>query len=234
MIEYILVSGGCINETTLVEYLQRIDEKKAYKYKKHFIDDELKEYKVMAIDKGIEILSKLDIKPDYILGDFDSVDKDIYNAYVSKYTDVELARFKSEKDYTDTELGIRVALEKEADVITIFGATGTRLDHTLANIRILNIAMENNVFAQIIDEHNRIYLAKNSLTLYKDKMYGNYVSIIPYKDALNRITLKGFKYDIDNAIMLYDASVGISNEIISNEASITCENGIFIIIESKD
>jgi thiamine pyrophosphokinase len=216
LIEFILVSGGDINIELLSSYLKN------------------KEYRIMAIDKGIEALSMINVKPDYILGDFDSVDKSIYESYIEKYPDAEVAKYNAEKDYTDTELGIRTALKNGASSITIFGGTGTRLDHTIANIRTLNIALEQGVFAQIIDNNNRIYLAQNNLSLYKDKLFGNYISILPYENSLQKVTLKGFKYDLDNVIMLYGASTGISNEIISDEASITCDNGIFIIIESRD
>ena len=124
MIEFILVSGGDINIELLSSYLKN------------------KEYRIMAIDKGIEALSMINVKPDYILGDFDSVDKSIYESYIEKYPDAEVAKYNAEKDYTDTELGIRTALKNGASSITIFGGTGTRLDHTIANIRTLNIRVD--------------------------------------------------------------------------------------------
>ena len=104
----------------------------------------------------------------------------------------------------------------------------------LANIRILYLAHKEGVFAQIVDENNRIYLGEDNLEIDKDKVYGRYISIIPYKDSLKGITLKGFKYEIKDAIMQYEASLGISNEIVADKASIICDNGVFIVIESKD
>lgn len=244
-VEYVLISGGNINKDILIDYLNNKNNYNLYSNNvvnstnSYNSDDEISqtiitERRIMAIDKGIETLYSLDIKPDYIVGDFDSVETSIYNEFVDKHKDVKMLKFPSEKDYTDTELGIRIALEQKADIITIFGATGTRLDHTLSNIRTLNLSLQKGVFAQIIDEHNRIYLGKDSLKLSREGMYGQYVSIIPFNKSLEKVVLKGFKYELQNAIMLFDASMGISNEIISNEASITCENGIFIIIESKD
>lgn len=216
-IEYILISGGCIDKNIVSSYVAS-----------HKIA------KIIAIDKGIETLYDLKIEPDYILGDFDSVDKDIYIKFIQMYEKANILRFNSRKDYTDTELGIRNAIDHKANKITLFGGTGTRIDHMLANIRTLYLAHEQGIFAQIIDSNNRIYLAEGNVELYKNDVYGKYISVLPYKEDIKDITMKGFKYEIENAIMPYGASLGVSNEIIEDKAIISSKEGIFIIIESND
>ena len=107
---------------------------------KEFLQDFLKENKfekIIAADKGLEILNKLNVKPDFIIGDFDSVNKEI----LEKYINVPITYLKPEKDFTDTHMALKLAIEKGTKEITIIGAVGTRLDHTIANIHILKEAI---------------------------------------------------------------------------------------------
>lgn len=215
--EYVIVSGGTVNHFILSNYMRQN-----------------KNIKVIGVDKGIEVLDCLNIIPDYILGDFDSVDEDILSKTIKLNPDINIMEYNPEKDFTDTELAMNVAIENKANKITLFGVTGTRIDHMLANIRILYLALKKGIFAQIIDEHNKIYLIENNHTIYKAKQYGYYVSILPFYKKIEGITIKGFKYELENAIMQYGSSLGISNEIISDKATITCKDGILIVIESRD
>ncbi len=114
------------------------------------------------------------------------------------------------------------------------GALGKRMDHTLANIHILKSALEANIPCQILDSNNKIYLVDDDITLYKDKVFGKYISLIPLTTTVEGLTLMGFKYCLNNYILPIGISLGISNEIIEDVANIKLKNGILIIVESKD
>lgn len=188
--------------------------------------------KIIAVDKGLESVYNQNVHPDYIVGDFDSVDRNIINFYKKK--GIEIESYNPEKDYTDTELGIERALALKPDAIRIIGGIGTRIDHTLANIHILTKCLERNIKCDIVDSHNRIYLIDKFAKIERHKAYGKFISIIPLTSEVNGITLRGFKYPLNNYTLSIGKSLGISNELVDDTASITIKAGILIIIESKD
>ena len=93
---------------------------------------------IIASDKGLEVLDNCNIKPNYIIGDFDSLNEEILQKYVND-DKVKIIKLNPEKDYTDTHMALKLAIELKSTNITIIGAIGTRLDHTLANIHILKL-----------------------------------------------------------------------------------------------
>lgn len=187
---------------------------------------------IIAVDKGLESLYLLKILPNHIVGDFDSVNKNIINFYNDK--GIPIHQYNPEKDYTDTDIAIKLAISLNSTNITILGATGTRLDHTLANIHILCGCLEKQIPCEIIDPHNRIYLINSNKKIENKYSYGKYISLIPLTSTVNGITLKGFKYPLKDFTLKIGESLGISNEIVDNVATIDIREGILIVIESKD
>ena len=188
--------------------------------------------KIIAVDKGLESIYNKNVHPDYIVGDFDSVNKNIIDFY--KKQGIEIQKYNPEKDYTDTELGIECALTLKPDAIRIIGGIGTRIDHTLANIHILTKCLEKNIKCDIVDSHNRIYLIDKFAKIDRNKVYGKFISIIPLTSEVTGITLRGFKYPLTNYNLSFGKSLGISNELVQETASITINKGVLIVVESKD
>ncbi len=142
--------------------------------------------------------------------------------------------YHPEKDYTDTDIALKLAIQLNSSSITIMGALGKRMDHALANIHILKDTLELGIPCQILDCYNNIYLVKDPKTLYKNKTYGKYISLIPLTTTVEGLTLKGFKYPLNNACLSIGLSLGVSNEIVEEVATIEFKQGILIVIESKD
>ena len=199
--------------------------------KEHCINQS--EQNMIAVDKGLEALYKLDIIPNHVVGDFDSVSPEILEFY-KKQPQIIFHKFNAEKDNTDTDIALQLAIQLKSSKITILGALGKRMDHATANIHILKDALEANIPCQILDEYNRIYLIDSGKTLEKDKVYGKYVSLIPLTSTVEGLTLTGFKYPLNDYTLPIGTSLGISNEIIEDIAHIEMEKGILIVIESKD
>ncbi len=210
----LIISGGDIEEEFLKSFIQ-----------KQKID------KVIVADKGLEILNKINTKPNYIIGDFDSVNENILNEYTKK--NIEIVKLNPEKDYTDTHMALKLAIELKSNQIYILGALGKRMDHAIANIHILKEALDNNISCKIIDKNNEIELITSGITKVKDFKY-NYISLIPLTTNVTGITLKGFKYLLDNATLEIGHSIGVSNEVILDEAEIIIKTGILVMIKSKD
>lgn len=209
---------------------------------KEVLDDARKPF-IIAADKGLEVLYKLSVMPDIILGDFDSVDNSILEEYKSEI----LTRFSPVKDFTDGEAAVDKAIEvvlswggqDESDIpessIVILGATGSRLDHVLANISLLKKAVDAGVRAEIVDRNNKIRIFNNFDSIKVFKNNGKkYLSLMPLGDKVTGLTLSGFKYGATDADLYQGSSLAISNEITSDYGMISFKDGYLIVMETDD
>ena len=188
---------------------------------------------ILAADSGMDFLYRTQILPDIIVGDFDSVEPKVLDFFREK-EQIDICVLNPVKDDTDTEFAIREAIRRGATDITIIGGTGTRLDHVLGNISLLGIGLEEGVRMELLDAHNRIWMIDHSVTLKKKEQYGNYLSLIPYNGKVTGVTLKGLKYPLHDYTLTIGNSLGVSNEIIQEEATVTVGQGVLIVIESRD
>lgn len=188
---------------------------------------------MIAADSGMNFLHKNGIVPDIIAGDFDSA-KEESVAYFQGLNDVQVIKLNPVKDDTDTEFVIREAIRRSATEITVFGATGTRMDHVLANVNLLGIGLEEGVSIQLVDKHNRIRMISDSVEIIKKEQFGDYVSVLPVKGDAKGVTLEGMKYPLKDADIPCFSSLGVSNEIKEDVAKISVKQGVLLVIESRD
>lgn len=220
----LIVTGGSLEQKFLYDFLQdrKLCPENPY---------------IIGVDKGLEVLEQLHIEPDLAIGDFDSAHDGIRAKYVSGSDAISCDRcivLNPKKDYSDTHVAVQKALELSPRWITILGATGTRLDHTMANLGILKLILEAGVCGQILDAHNRITLIDSCWSRKREDMYGPYISLIPYSDRVQGVTLSGFVYDVKNMTMIKEESIGISNELREEEGLITIGDGYLFVMETKD
>lgn len=196
---------------------------------------------VIAVDKGLAAAVRLSetmgLELDYVVGDYDSVDPKILSQVQERFwlTGKPVLRtYPPEKDATDTELALSLALSLEPEEIVLLGATGTRFDHAFANIQLLYQALTREIPASIVDGHNRISLIDAPIRLRKKDAFGDFLSLIPLTEAVTGLTLTGMKYPLERAELRLGSSLGISNEIVEEEAEIRLEDGVLIVFETKD
>ncbi|MBM6839873.1 thiamine diphosphokinase, partial [Clostridium saudiense] len=103
------------------------------------------------------------IVPKYIVGDFDSASMDKVN-YLKECGAIKI-EFNPEKDFTDSDSALNLAIEEGANEVVLLGVTGTRLDHTFGNLGLLTSALKRSVKATIINENNKIFIVNNSISL---------------------------------------------------------------------
>ena len=187
---------------------------------------------IIASDRGIEVLDNLNIIPNYIIGDFDSANKKVLDKYINN-KDIIIKKLNPQKDYTDTHMAIKLAIELKSTEIIILGAIGSRIDHTISNINTLKEALDNNIICKIENSKNEIQLINKKTQIEKDDNY-KYISLIPLTTKVIGITLKGFKYSLSNTNLEIGQSIGVSNEQIEEKADIDLKEGILILIKSKD
>lgn len=212
----IIVSGGHADIGFVKEYIAKED----YDY-------------LIAADKGLEVTDRLALTPDLIIGDFDSVDEKLIRRYETDPKSAEsIMKFKPDKDLTDTHLAVERAVKMGYDEIDILCATGDRIDHMLGNVAVLLYALENDSSAAMIDENNRIRMTDSKMTILRQEQHGKYVSVFPYGGQASGVTLKGFKYPLSDGVLAINESLGVSNEIVADVASLEVERGILLVVES--
>ncbi len=187
---------------------------------------------VIAVDRGLEVADRFKLPIDYIVGDFDSISPRLLDQYRERQ--VTMKTFPVEKDKTDTHLAIELALDNETDAIDLIGATGSRLDHTLANLHLLLLPLQKKTEAYILDPKNKIYLKQDCFTIEKSKQYGDYVSFLPFHGDVHGLRLEGFKYPLPGIFLKAGDSLCISNEIIDDLATVSFTDGILAVFESLD
>jgi thiamine pyrophosphokinase len=187
---------------------------------------EVSDLYIIGIDGGMKTLREAGIRPDIGVGDFDSVN-------VEDYSDTPIVKLQPEKDETDTEYALLMAIDKHPEEIVVMGATGSRLDQTMASIELLKYAVDAGVDAIILDPTNRIRVARGETVYTKDKAFGYYLSVLPFSEDLTDLTMKGFKYEIEEFTLKKGISRCISNELASDRAVINC-SGYYIVMETCD
>ena len=162
MKHFFIIAGGKIEDAFAIEVLKGFAEKT-----------------VIAADSGMEFLRRNEIVPQVIIGDFDSVSKETLE-WFQKKEGIVWHRLNPQKDDTDTEFALRLAISMGAECITVLGGTGSRLDHVLGNIELLGIGLELGVEIELLDANNRIRMTDHGMVLKKEEQFGKYVSLIPY------------------------------------------------------
>ena len=189
--------------------------------------------RVIAVDGGLKGAKELGLVPDVIVGDFDSVDPAVL-AFYRKMEHIVWEVHRPEKDDTDTELALKRAMAMGAGEIVILGATGGRLDHMIGNIQLLYPCLQKGIRASIIDPQNRLYLIDGETVFRRHEVWGTYISFLPLTQEVTGITLKGFKYPLENKDICIGTSLCISNELIEEEGRITFSEGVLMAVESHD
>ena len=181
----------------------------------------------ISADCGYKNSQKLGVSIDFAVGDFDSGNKD------ELPREAEIIEVPAEKDFTDTQLAVDVALEQGADFITIIGGLGGRLDHTLSNLAILEKLWSMGIRAMITDGKNRArYIERTSELIPKSNF--KYLSLIAADENVKGVSVEGCKYPLKNAVLTRTNQFAVSNEILKNCALVSVKKGGLYIIESKD
>ena len=181
----------------------------------------------IAADSGYHTARALGERIDLLLGDFDSIGD------MPRDEGMEIRRVPAEKDYTDTQLAVEIALDKGAEDIIMIGGLSGRLDHTLSTLAILEDLHGRGVYATLTDGQSRARYVKSSSTLIARSHY-KYLSLIAADDIVKGVDVEGCKYPLKRATLHRRNQFAVSNEITGNVAFISVKKGGIFIIESRD
>ncbi|MFB9861392.1 thiamine diphosphokinase [Salinicoccus siamensis] len=182
-----------------------------------------------GVDRGAYLLLREGIHPKYTYGDFDSVDDGEWT-FITRH--MAVTPVPTRKDDTDLEICLKDLVAKGYLSIDVYGATGGRLDHTLANIFLLTHSSFSKANIRLIDHQNIMQLLPAGQHTVAKAEGMRYVSFLPLAAGGN-LSLEGFEYDLDEAELEVGRTLTISNEFKEEYASVHTDATI-IMIQSRD
>jgi len=180
---------------------------------------------IICADSGYLNAKEMGFTPDLVIGDFDSMSVQELPESVKRIT------LPVEKDETDLHTCIRYAMEQGAEEIMVFGSRGTRLDHSLAAISLAYMAHQKGIRVRLIDAHNELVVFSGTISVPRKEGY--HLSLLPLTET-NGIYTEGLYYPVDNGAMCWGNPYGVSNEFTADVATIRVEQGVMMLILSRD
>lgn len=175
---------------------------------------------VVAADGGLRHLEKLNIAPDGILGDFDSL------GYVPDSAQV----FPVEKDDTDAMLAIRLGLDRGYREFVIYGGLdGPRLDHTVANFQALHFLADHGARGFLVGKDHMVTVLKNGKLGFPVDAEG-IISVFCLGADAQGVSIRGLQYGLENGTLTAGFPLGVSNHFVGQPAEISVDNGCLLII----
>lgn len=178
---------------------------------------------IIACDRGYVHARRAGVRPDVILGDFDS-----YSGALPE--GAEILRLPVEKDDTDTMSAVRHALDMGCRRIRIYCALGGRLDHLYANIQTGAFAAAHGARAEIIGEGAHIYVLPGG-AIELPYRQGWSLSVFAIEDEVRGVSITGAKYQLSDAVITNTFPIGTSNEWLPGETvTVRAEAGIYAVM----
>ena len=182
---------------------------------------------VIAADSGWDNARLLGEKPSILMGDFDSIRE-------GKLPEgPEIYRVPAEKDLTDTQLAVELALSRGATELFLIGGLSGRLDHTLSNLGLLEHLHALGVHAVMTDGQSRVRFIRNGSTLIARGAF-TYLSLLAADEVAKGVDVEGCKYPLKNARIKRGHQFAVSNELVGNCAFVAVRKGGLFVIESRD
>jgi thiamine pyrophosphokinase len=187
---------------------------------------------IIAADSGGDLLLSLSIVPHILIGDMDSIGGAALRAFRER--GAEIVELPPEKDFTDTEMAVRLAVERGAREIILLGAIGSRVDHTLANVSLLIFASERGASVRIVNEDQEAYLLAADVVNPIAGEVGDTVSLISLSDPTTGVTTHDLRYPLTHATLALMSPLGVSNEISGPEPWVEFGEGRLLLIRVRN
>lgn len=176
---------------------------------------------IIAADGGYTALQLLGVAPHLVVGDFDSLKAPPDHPNV--------ICLPKEKDDTDLLAALRLGVERGYCQFRIYGGTGGRMDHTLANLQCLTWLTAQGKSGRLMGD-GWVAAAVTDGTIIFDAAHRGYISVFSMGDRAEGVCLRGLKYVLENAVLTKDFPMGVSNEFLGQESSVTVKTGTLLVL----
>lgn len=180
---------------------------------------------IVAADGGSAHCLALGLTPSALIGDLDSADPGLSSTW--REAGVEVIPHPANKDQTDLELALLLAVDRGADEILALGVMGGRWDHSIANLLLAAHPALRGVSLTLSDGRQQARLLETEGNL--QGMPGDIVSLIPIGGDAAGITTTGLAYPLQNGTLTLGSSRGISNVLTGPQASVSLRQGLLLV-----
>jgi len=185
---------------------------------------------LVAVDGGAEALARVGVLPALLVGDMDSVGTATRRSLESQ--GVETLLLSTAKDETDTEAALRLAVDRGAGEITVYGALGgPRLDHLVGNLLLLTSPWLEGVRVRMVDDLHEAFLAKGDAEFAGAR--GDIVSLLPLTPQVGEVRTEGLLYPLAGETLLQSTTRGVSNVMTGAEARVSHGEGVLLLIHYR-
>lgn len=185
---------------------------------------------VIAADGGSQHCIALDLRPDLLIGDLDSMDEKVLKEWRSN--GVEIISYSQDKDQTDLELALLYAQDQGVSEILVYGAAGGRLDMTIGNLTLL-AHPDLTLPITLICGVEEVHMLRQGESLTLNGTPGEIVSLIPLQPEQSTVTTEGLNYPLTNEALVFGYTRGISNRLVKKQARIKLESGLLAVIHIR-
>lgn len=182
---------------------------------------------IVAADGGWAKAQRCGVAADVVIGDLDSLT--VAERDALDRTDVKVLRYPTEKDRTDLEIALDYAMSLNPEKILLWGFWGGRLDHSLANLLLLEKAVQQRIPVEIVTDAERAHLVSEHLDL-GGAAIGDLVSLLPLTATVERVRTVGLKYALVGETLRRASSRGVSNLVNANPVRIEFESGLLFVV----
>lgn len=182
------------------------------------------------VDGGLKNAERFNIKPDVIIGDFDS-----YDISKNPYNEAEIIKLNVRKDFSDGYFAIKYCVNAGAKYIKIYGLTGGRIDHVLNNFNLMLYPLKRNVEVSAHGKNIDIYIFRAPNLLKMTNREGYQLSILPITSKIKIKQITGTEYEVrkTKTVKLENSSNLLSNVVVDNKAYFQLKKGIAKVILLK-
>jgi thiamine pyrophosphokinase len=200
---------------------------------------------IICADGGTRHALALGLQPNLIIGDMDSAEQGQLQKLQAAGVPIEL--FSHDKNETDLELAIKHAIDLHPNQIIIIGALGGRLDQTLANIGLLSdprhkpalpkahrddvSLAEGSLDMRLDDGVEEVFICRDHAQVHGKS--GDLVSLIPWQGPATNVQTENLKWPLQSETLYPHKTRGISNEMITDTASVSLGSGLLLIVHRR-
>ena len=183
---------------------------------------------IIGADGGAARALSWGLRPDLVIGDMDSLPEAARAVLVSE--GCRFIEHPRAKDETDLELALVHAVREGAKEITVLGALGGRLDHSLANVLLLTLPSLAGASVRIAEGEQQALLARGGEVVDLEGARGDLVSLVPLGGDVRGVTTRGLAWSLEEDTLRFGSSRGVSNEMTANKAGIQVGEGLLLIV----
>jgi thiamine pyrophosphokinase len=184
---------------------------------------------ILCADGGLHLAWALGLQPQTVIGDLDSI-SEADRARIDG-AGIAVRQYPIDKDQTDLELSLQVALEQRPSAVLIIGALGGRLDQTLANLSLLTHPELGTVDCRLDDGLEQVILCSSHTEIRGSP--GDLVSLLPWGAPVAGISTTGLKWPLVRETLYPEKTQGISNEMLGDAAAVYIESGLLLIVHRR-